>query len=324
MTRLAMAAAAAVCLAFASPGHASDDGRVWLERMTRALAESNYVGEFRLDGADYTERMRIYHRVRDGRVSERLISLGGSGREMIRDGDEVTAFLPDKRLAVIERQADRGGLLGALPRFGAGLEQWYEVRLVGRATGLSGRPAAVVSVRPRDRYRFGHRLWIDEATSMPVRTELCDSEDRVVERLRFTYLEMRSDILDAELQPEVDRTQFRWMRQVGMDPSDRLPWTVRGAPPGFLLSDSNVQQMLGVAAPVSHLVLSDGLASVSVFIHQPGAGQKPAVGLGRAGAASTFSMFVEGHQVTAVGEVPPATLKRIANGVVPEGRPDGR
>lgn len=321
MIRWATMAAIAASVVAPPVSHASEDARAWLERMSNALAEASYVGEFRLDGAGYTERMRIYHRVRDGKVSERLVSLNASGREMLRVGDEVTALLPDKRLAVIEQRPDRGGLLGALPRYDDSLEQWYEVILVGHDSGMNNRPAAVISVRPRDQYRFGHRLWIDEATGMPVRTELCDGKDRVVERLRFTRLEMRSDILDSELAPAVDPSGFRWVRQVGLESPGKLAWRIASPPPGFTVSDRKLQEMLGVPAPVSHLVLSDGLASVSVFIHVPGAGQKPASGLGRAGAASTFSTVVEGHQVTAVGEVPPDTLKLIARGVVPDALP---
>jgi len=309
----------AACVVASPAAQAAEDARAWLKRMSTALATANYVGEFELQGAGYSEKLRIYHRVRDGRVSERLVTLSGRGREMIRDGDEVTAFLPDRQLAIIERRPDRGGLLGTLPRYDGELEQWYELELVGMESSLNGRPAAHVRVRPRDGYRFGHRLWIDSETAMPVRTELCDRGERIVERLSFTRLELRADIADAELQPSVDPASFRWVRQVGRNPAASLPWQVRAAPPGFRLSVSNLQEMLGVPAPVSHLVLSDGLASVSVFIHAPAPGQQPARGLGRAGAASTFSTVVDGHQVTAMGEVPPDTLEAIARGVVRAG-----
>jgi sigma-E factor negative regulatory protein RseB len=306
----------AACLLAAPASRAADDGAAWLERMSKALSTASYVGEFELQGRGYSERMQIVHCVRDGRVSERLVSLSGPGRELVRDGDEVTAYLPDKKLAVIERRAQGDGLLGVLPRFGAELDQWYEVRLEDRAPELNGRPAAVVSVRPRDGFRFGHRLWIDEATGMPVRTELLDESGNVVERLRFTRLELRSDIPDSRLQPGVDKTKFQWVRQAAHAPGEAAAWVVREPPPGFRLSASSVKDIAGVSSPVSQLVLSDGLASVSVFIHAPPAGGEAAEGSGRAGAASTLSTMVEGQQVTAVGEVPPQTLRAIVGGIV--------
>jgi sigma-E factor negative regulatory protein RseB len=305
-----------VGLIAAQAAHAADDGPVWLERMSRTLASASYVGEFQLQGRGYSEQMRIVHCVRNGRVSERLVSLSGPGRELIRDGDEVTAYLPDKHLAVIERRTARDGLLDALPRYGSELERWYDVRLEARTPELNGRPAAVVSVQPRDGYRFGHRLWIDEATGMPVRTELLDPSGAIVERLRFTQLELRDNIPESSLQPGVDKSRFHWVRQVAQTSAEGTAWAVRQPPPGFRLSASSVRDIAGVAAPVSQLVLSDGLASVSVFIHAPVAGQQPSRGTGRAGAASTFSDIVAGQQVTAVGEVPPETLQVIVRQVV--------
>jgi sigma-E factor negative regulatory protein RseB len=68
---------------------------------------------------------------------------------------------------------------------------------------------------------------------------------------------------------------------------------------------------------VRHLVYSDGLASVSVFIQLPVPGQAPVEGSGRSGVASAFSTVVQGHQVTVVGEVPPRTLKVFATGLRP-------
>lgn len=303
---------------------AAEDGRAWLERMSETLATANYSGEFRLEGQGYTERMQIVHRVREGRVCEKLVSLSGNRRELVRDGEEVTAYLPDRRVAIIERRPDRGGLLGKLPQAGEGLEQSYEVRHVGRDHEFNGRPAAIIEIRPRDALRFGHRIWVDEATAMPVRAEITDAAGQVIERLRFTRLELRRDIPDAELAPGVDRREFRWVRQAARMPAQAPAWTVPQPPPGFRVSASAVQEMIDVPTPVNQLVLSDGLASVSVFIHPTAPGRAPATGSSRAGMASSFSTVIEGHQVTAVGEVPPGTLRAIASGVVHRGSRDRR
>lgn len=311
-----VALALALLVATGPAGGAADDGRAWLLRMSETLATASYSGEFRLEGQGYAERMLILHRVRDGRVCERLVSLSGNGRELIRDGDEVTAYLPDRRVAIIERRSERGGLLDRLPQPGAGLERSYEVRLEGRVPELNGRPAALIQIRPRDSFRYGHRIWVDEATAMPVRAETSDAAGRVIERLRFTRLELRRDIPDEELRPALDSRDFRWVRQAVHAPAQASAWAVSQPPPGFRISASAVQEMVGVPAPVSQLVLSDGLASVSVFIHAVAPGTAPATGSSRAGTASSFSAVVEGHQVTAVGEVPPGTLKAIVGGVV--------
>ncbi len=306
---------ASVALFVALPA-AADDGQEWLDRMAGALAGTSYAGEFVSESAGRAERLRIVHRVRDGAVAERLVSLSGNGRELIRDDDEVVVYFPDQKLAIIERRPAGSELMGALPQFGGEFRPWYEVSYVGREAALLG-PAAVVVVRPRDGYRFGYRLWIDETTRMPVRSELSDAAGRVIERVRFTRLELDDDIADSEFEPDLDRSKLRWVRQAPQTTGVAPAWRAAQVPPGFRLSVSGLQAMAGTSAPVSHLVFSDGLASVSVFIQTPAPGTVPVVGSGRSGVASAFSTIVQGHQVTAIGEVPLDTLKYIATGLRP-------
>jgi sigma-E factor negative regulatory protein RseB len=139
----------------------------------------------------------------------------------------------------------------------------------------------------------------------------------VIERLRFTKLEFVSDIPDSAFEPRLDRSKLRWVRQSPQAEDETPAWRAAQVPPGFRLSVSGMQAVAGAGAPVSHLVYSDGLASVSVFIHAPAPGQPPVQRSGRSGVASAFSTVVDDHQVTVVGEVPPRTLKLIATGLRP-------
>jgi sigma-E factor negative regulatory protein RseB len=309
----------AIALAFglaATPAFA-ESGQEWLARMGAALSNASYLGEFVSESAGRTERFAITHRVLDGVVSERLVSLSGHGRELVRENDEVVVYLPDQKLAIIERRSGRSDLLGALPQFDGRMAAWYKVDWVGRETLDDFGPTAVVAVRPLDSFRFGYRLWIDVDTHMPVRSDLSDGSGRVIERLRFTRLEFDNAIPDSAFEPALDRRKLRWVRQSPQRDDEAPAWRAAQVPPGFRLSASGVQALAGPNAPVGHLVYSDGLATVSVFIREPRPGQVPAGGTSRSGVASAFTTVVDGHEVTAVGEVPTRTLKAIANSLRP-------
>lgn len=308
--------AIALALGLAATPAFAESGQEWLGRMATALNNASYVGEFISESAGRTERLAITHRVRNGVVSERLVSLSGNGRELVRENDEVVVYLPDQRLAIIERRAGRSDLMGALPQFEGRMASWYKIDYVGREATIFG-PTAVVAVQPLDGYRFGYRLWIDVDSHMPVRSDLSDGAGRVIERLRFTKLEFDDDIPDSAFEPALDRRKLRWVRQSPQTDEEAPAWRAAQVPPGFRLSVSGMQAVAGERAPVNHLVYSDGLASVSVFIHAPAPGQPPVQGSGRSGVASAFSTVVDGHQVTVVGEVPPRTLKFIATGLRP-------
>lgn len=289
----------------------------WLERMNKALTTTNYVGVFTHVRGTRAETLRIIHRVRGRDVSERLLSLDASGREFIREGDEVTCYFPDKRAVLVERRAPDGPLLGALPSLADGGDsQVYEIR-GGDRERLLGRTTRVVALHPRDQYRYGYRLWIDEKTYMPLKTQLCDGNGQVIEQILFSSIDLPERIPDSMFKPQVDASTFRWLRADRRVATTSTPalWEAMRLPPGFRMATRSNQAMPGSSEPVAHLVFTDGVASVSVFVEPRKPDAKPAQGPARVGSSSAFSTVVDGHQVTAVGEVPPNTVQFIATQV---------
>lgn len=307
-----------VCCALTLPAHAGDpEAREWLERMSRALSTQNYDGRFFHLSQSRSETMRIIHRVDKGKITERLVSLDGSGREIVRNESEVICYLPDRRVVLVEKRTDKP-LLQALPIYHQGLEAFYSIEKSGRVTKTLGRRTQMIVVQPRDQYRYGYRLWLDEQTAMPLKSQLCDRDGNVIEQILFAELNLRDRIPADEIKASITGEGFKWLRQ---DSAPRVAnnvvgWNVVRLPAGFRLTTWRVQVIAGSPAPVRHLVYSDGLASVSVFIEPRDTQAAPMHGLARVGAAFAYSRDLDGHQVTAVGEVPAATVEAIAAGVM--------
>src|SRR3984885_6481220 len=317
--RLWAAGSCAALLASAAAATADDDPSDWLARTDRALATRNYEGVFVHEHAGETETLRVIHRVGSEGVSERLLSMDGSGREFIRKGSQLTCYLPDQRTVLVERTSDAGLLLGSLPRIDATSAGLYQISEL-QTTRVSGRDARVIAVTPKDQMRYGYRVWIDEATAMPLKTELRNSSGQVLEQIVFTDLRLPAHIADAELEPAVDARNYRWVQHLA-DPVDSrglsISWEEGVLPPGFHMTVS-ARQVLR-SGPVEHLVFSDGLASVSVFVEM---GRQPPIEHGSddaatIGSSSAYSTVVQGYRVTAVGEVPPDTVRAIAQSIRP-------
>src|ERR1700733_7355798 len=317
--RLWAAGSCAALLASAAAATADDDPSDWLARTDRALATRNYEGVFVHEHAGETETLRVIHRVGSEGVSERLLSMDGSGREFIRKGSQLTCYLPDQRTVLVERSNDAGLLLGSLPRIDATSAGLYQITELQK-TRVSGRDARVIAVTPKDQMRYGYRVWIDEATAMPLKTELRNSSGQVLEQIVFTDLRLPAHIADAELEPAVDARNYRWVQHLA-DPVDSrglsISWEEGVLPPGFHMTVS-ARQVLR-SGPVEHLVFSDGLASVSVFVEM---GRQPPIEHGSddaatIGSSSAYSTVVQGYRVTAVGEVPPDTVRAIAQSIRP-------
>ena len=292
----------------------------WLERMNRALTTRNYDGTFTHWQGGTVETLRIIHRLQDGQVSERLVSLDGSGREFIRTGPSLTCYLPDRRTVLVEQRPAEESLVG-FPAVNSEAAGNYEIREVARMR-LNRHDTRVISVAPRDELRYGYRLWIDESTAMPLKSQLCDTDGRVIEQLVFASLTMAAHIPDSAFRPEVSTDGFQWLRNEATPlPAPPVSAALSSAlklPAGFRLMLRGPQTLPGSAAPADHLVFSDGLASVSVFVEAQGAGgpgEVAEVRSARVGSSSAFSTVNNGYKITAVGEVPPATVRLIATQV---------
>jgi sigma-E factor negative regulatory protein RseB len=289
----------------------------WLVRMDHALTTRNYDGTFSHWHGGHVEMLRIVHRMQqDGSVSERLASLDGSGREFIRTGASLACYLPDKRTVLVE-QRPSGQPLVSFPTVNDQTASFYDIREVGH-TRLNRRDTHIITVSPKDEYRYGYRLWIDDATAMPLKSELCDAHGHVIEQIEFASLTLSSHIPDSALKPEVSTEGFQWLRNDAVPQTSgaaALAWNAMRLPPGFRMTVRSAQVLPGSANPVDHLVFTDGFASVSVFVERQTApaGQPPVAEA--VGSSSAFSTVVDGHKITAVGEVPPETVRFIASQV---------
>ena len=106
---------------------------------------------------------------------------------------------------------------------------------------------------------------------MPLKTQLCDAHGRIIEQMVFASLTLTSHIPDAAFRPEVSTEGFRWLRNAARAPirsprNAAMLWSALKLPPGFRMTVRSAQLMPGAQDPVAHLVFTDGLASVSVFV----------------------------------------------------------
>lgn len=287
--------------------------RDWLTRMAEALRTQNYEGTFVYFHDNKLEAMQVVHQADERGERERLFALSGAPREILRDNDVVKCILPDDRSVLVEKRAGRSTPFPTnIPAESETLEAQYELLDLGSGR-VAGRECKIIGIKPRDGFRYGYRLWLDEVTALPLKSELLAESGEVVEQVMFTEIRPAKVIPEAALRQQVSAEGYKWHVR---DPkpetlSTPLPfWEARILPPGFKLANDRRRQ--GRNGPVRHLIYSDGLASVSVFAEPWNADRESLQGLSRMGAVSAFGRQMSGYQLTVVGEVPPATVSMIA------------
>ena len=282
-----------------------------LDRMTHVVTVIEYEGTvIRRENGD-SEVLKIVHKIIDGVIHEKLVTQEGNGLEIIRIGNEVHCILPDKQTVLIEDWNNQSTLFSALPsseiRYGAD----YDVSIV-REDRVAGRRAIMLAIRPHDAFRYGHRIWLDEETSFPLKTEMLGVDGELIEQIKFADIRLGADIAKAALAPTMSLDNFSWYKQPAHYTSQEVEtnWESTDLPSGFRATSSKTELLPGADAPVTHIVYSDGMATVSVFIAEKN--ETKFAEKSNVGASSTYSMQQGEFQITVVGEVPAVTVQRIA------------
>ena len=307
--------AAVIFLLLGSAARADDSAQNWLIRITRAAALS-YEGTFVYQHDAQIDTLRIVHKVDDGKIRERIVSLTGPALEIVRTDNEVRCFLPEEKSVVVEQRGDTGaGFPSILPDRPQDLDENYNMR-IGRSGRVTGRPAQEILVEPKDNFRYGYQLWADNDTGLLLRADLIDPDGRMIERFMFTHVKIGGPIIAATLEPENPGEDLVWHRSPVAATTTQMPWIATRLPPGFRLSAQMTRQNAPDRAPTDHLIYSDGLATVSVFIDkQAPDAEVSTMGTNRMGAIHAFGTQVDDYQVTAVGEVPAATVALIGGSI---------
>jgi len=305
-------------------GDSGGSAQVWLERMSAAINQMTYQGTFVYvqDGDMVT--MRVTHVAGEDGVRERLVSLSGLPREVLRDSNGVRWVLGEDR-SVLADQAFNRSFLPQLPLDQQdSTESCYQLELIGNGR-VAGQDVQGLKVTPNDAYRYGYALWLEERSGLPLKWELVAPDGRALARLMFTDLRVGSEVDLAELTPSSQLKAYRTVEsQIPADvrPEQSLPrWQPKRLPPGFHLTAHHLYGLQG-DSELEHLIYSDGMAAVSVYVESsdaPGgeAGTPAEATIRRLGTTHAFSRSASGAVITVIGDVPADTVAFIGNAVAP-------
>jgi sigma-E factor negative regulatory protein RseB len=296
---------------FASAAANADrEPRDWLRQMAAAVQSTSFEGTVVRIQDGSAEALKVIHTVKDGVVMEKVIAQEGDGLEIIRNGNEVHRILPRERSVLVQEWDDRSTLFSTLPSSEIRFGNEYDVAIV-RKDRIAGREAILLAIRPHDGYRYGHRIWLDTETSFPLQTQLID-DGIVIEQVKFADISLNQDIRTSALQSSYSTANFTWSRQRSSHKGTAVEtsWHSDRLPVGFRAVSMHEETIKGSDESILHILFSDGLANVSVFI-AANTGSSIA-GPARVGGSNSFSVGYGEFEITAIGEVPTMTVKQIA------------
>jgi sigma-E factor negative regulatory protein RseB len=299
------------------------EGAAWLKKMAGASRQLNYEGIIVYQHRNHIETSRVVHYVNSaGGEFEKLETMDGPPREVIRSNDQVICYLPKAKTVLIqERNRTTRNFPALLPESLAGIPDSYTIRK-GEVDRIAGYDCQWISLEPRDQYRYGRRFCAEIASGLPLRAHTLDEKNEPVESFAFSQLSIGGSFKGDRVKSryaDKSKTQNWRVERSGFSaaptatPAD-TGWAVAANLPGFRKVMEAKRWTGGRTGFISQIVLSDGLTAVSVFI-EPGVHEPKTGALSSQGAVNIYTRAQGNHTVTVLGEAPKATVMQIANSI---------
>lgn len=287
-----------------------------LFQVQQAAKQLDYEGVFTYLQNGRSHSSRIAHAQRQTQRWEKLDVLDGVPQTVFRDGKAVRiAFAKDQRM-VIEPPSKREHFpsigLTDLPQ----VSSHYAVKPSDQTERVAERDCRTVHIEPRDEGRYGYRLCIDRETGLLLRSETLNTQGQAIEQVSFVMLRVGHSVDPQTL--ALPANMKEWSRQTVRYTPIKLEqegWSLPSVK-GFQRVDE-VKRAVGTREQVLQVLLSDGLASVSVFVEPYGSQHPTQDGSAERGAVNVVGQRKGDFWLTVLGEAPLSTVQAIADAMTP-------
>lgn len=296
----------------------SESALGWLKKMTEAPRQHNYSGAFVYYAEGYLETSRIIHKTDEAGEHERIEVLDGTPRIVFRNNDEMKCYLPDSKKIYTEKRWFRKFFPNLFPQSSKGIDDNYYVKEIKRER-ITDYECQVLLLIPRDSLRYSHQFWIDIETGLLLKVAVMDGNE-IIEQFTFVQLEIGKEIHSDMLRPDQSMITSEWKVTnlvTSILKEGELKWQVKNLPTGFKKLIEMKRNLTDKSTLVDHITLSDGLATVSIFIEpiiKDGPVPVPGSFTNR-GAINIYVRTFGDNKITTVGEVPVETIKLIGDSV---------
>lgn len=286
-----------------------------LNRAQLAAQTLNYQGLFATHENGSMHSMRIIHRFDGQNQQERLIELDDEPREYLRFNNVVQCLIPDQKMILIEPVTGRRFPDLAVGDMHAVLKN-YTLWLDPKPHRVAGRDCQRYDIKPRDNYRRAYTMCVDTESNLLLKSQAINTLGQVVEQVAFSEIKIGESISDQAFKPSWSTDGWQVIEKVQKQVDlQALGWKI--LPTAGFEQQMQMNRMLAPNEWVHQVVLSDGLAVMSIFIEPHRAQQTDVTSTksGQIGSVNMQSKQVDDYLVTVLGEVPPQTISQVIKSI---------
>lgn len=296
--------------AFASPLSLAE----LLQQTQQAARQLDYAGFLSYSNSAGVESMHLVHIVDGKGERERLEVLDGMAREFIRLNEVTQCLIPDQKLIIQEKSRD-DRFPALLNGDVSQIEQFYTFNKE-EVKRVAGRECQEYSLRPIDAWRYGYAICVDTEYHLllKLQTLSANTDAKIINQVAFANVVIGKDVTAESLNTTLEHEDWKVI-QANMQQTNLAAQGWRIPYPAGFLPVTEVNRFIRSERQVSQLVLSDGLASISVFIEPVDTlSQRLKADPGsKKGSTHLYRKRIGDYWLTATGETPLETLHHLGN-----------
>lgn len=281
-----------------------------LQQMEQASQNLNYEFAYINVSRLGIESLRYRHAVIDNRIFAQLLQMDGPRREVIQRGNDISYFEPGLDPFSLPGNHIIDALPGLMFADFSRLGEAYDFIPVGRSR-IADQMCEVVRIVSRDGTRYSYVVWLDVDTKLPLRIDLLDRDGETLEQFRVISFAVDEGV----------RNLMQGLEKANLPPSLSLPagdkvelsWQPNWLPAGMKLISQSRRDIPSMNKTVESRLYSDGLFSFAINVTP--ADKSSSVQALRTGRRTVQTEVRNNNEITVVGELPPATAKRIADSI---------
>lgn len=295
---------------------AQDDIKQLLDQINLKAEHVSFSGEFVHKQGDSEERLWVARVCDTKGHDERIVSLTGQPKEIVRQRERIWYYDPKQGTAMENVVAnEHTGLSGLalsrkLQQNYSQLQKYYNFEL-GDNELIAGRSTSQIKIISKDDWRFGYHLWVDKESGLILRTDLYNQDWQLLESFVFEKVIIDTKLAEQNVLPseQLMQAQKQPTHQVVKElPMATADWKFAELPPGYKVQQRLLLQKTGALETTEQFLIGDGVASVSVLIYPDDANMQQSSSM-QWGAMNIVSRTQDGYKVTVIGEAPTMALQ---------------
>lgn len=288
-------------------------------RMHEASKKRAYIGTFVVSSGGAMSSAKIWHVCEGSQQTERVETLTGAPRSIFRHNDQVVTFMPDHKVVRSEKRESLGLFPELFQSVDGHIADFYRVQQAG-SERVAGVEADIVNLVPKDRMRFGYRVWTERKNGLVVKLQTLDADGKVLEQAAFSELQLDAPVkMDKLIQMMGKVDGYRVEKPVLLKTTASAEGWVLKAPVAGFKPMSCYKRPVSAATAAGEeplqWIFSDGLASVSIFVEPLDRQRHDKESSLSLGATQTMTRQLDAYWITVMGEVPMTTLRLFAQGL---------